>query len=118
MKKVLFAAMILFAVTSCKKESAKMLSGTNSVDTTFIIDERVYPFHTPEAGFRLDFTIINCKSANIELNTNDAKGWKPQETAIGVDNGLLIFLYYFRYRFNVVRNNGTTWVSSERICQF
>lgn len=118
MKKLIFAAIILVAATSCQKESAKMLSGTNAVDTTFIISEKITPFHTPESGFRLDFTINKCKSALIELNTNDARGWQPRETAIGIDNGLLIFLYYFRYRFNVTRNDGTTWVSSERICQF
>jgi len=118
MKKLLFASILLVAATSCQKESAKMLSGTNAADTAFIISEKVSPFHTPESGFRLDFTITNCKSANIELNTNDGKGWKPQEAAIDINNGLLIFLYYFRYRFNVVKNNGTNWISSERICQF
>ena len=120
MKKLLLISIVLFTISCTKKvdSDSLLLSETNSSDTSFIISEKATKFTVPEPGWRLDFLIQNCKNAHFELNTNDGKGWKPQEIAIGLKNGDLIFIYYFRYRFNIIRNDGSNWISSERVCQF
>jgi len=117
MKRIILISILTITLFSCSKK-ADLISETNNTDTSFISKEKAIKFVTPEAGFHLYFLINNCKSANLELNTNDGKGWKPQIAAIGLLNDRYCFLYYFRYRFNVVRNNGSNWISSERICQF
>jgi hypothetical protein len=120
MKKLLLLSIIILSI-SCTKQvdkQARLLSDTTSADTLFIVSEKATKFTVPEVGWRLDYLIKSCKDAHLELNTNDGKGWKSQQAAIGLMNGDLIFIYWFRYRFNIVRNDGTNWISSERICQF
>jgi hypothetical protein len=98
MKKILIAAIIIFTV-SCTKETPKArLTPNLNVYTSFIKKEVVKRFSTPEPGFRIDYFIDSCSGAELRLNTNDGKGWKPHPITIGGYFGDLYFLQYFRYK--------------------
>lgn len=113
MKKILLAVMILTA--SCTKTA---VSDTSSNETLFISGEIATAFTVPQVGFRVSYKVQNCKSAVWEYNTNDGKGWKQRIVPINAQVGDLIFLYYFRYRFNITKNDGSNWISSERVCKY
>lgn len=118
MKKFIYAAIILFAISCTKNDTTPTLSGSNQTDTSFITQDKSTRFNIPEPGFRIDYKIEKCKSALIELNTNDGRGWKSQQAAVNINDGLLYFMQYFRYRYNITRNDGSNWISSERVCNY
>ena len=118
MKKFIYAAIVLFAISCTKNDTNPTLLAAAQTDTSFITQDKAIKFTIPEPGFRIDYKIEKCKSALIELNTSDGRGWKSLQVAINSKDGLLFFMQDFRYRYNITRNDGSNWISSERVCTF
>ena len=120
MKKLIIASLLAISVISCTKEATnKSVNDTTQEDTTFIKKEVVRKFTTPEPGFRIDYRVEGCQSAELKYNTNDGKGWKHlMEIAISMDGGDLYFIQYFRYKWIITRYDNSIWESSERVCTF
>jgi hypothetical protein len=118
MKKLIIAAAIMLAISCQKETTTARLISTQTNDTSFIKKEVVKRFSTPEAGFRIDYFIDSCSSAELKYNTNDGKGWKPYPITVKAYGGDLFFLQYFRYKWIITRYDGSIWESSERIFLF